>query len=298
MDSTSFNSKILLFGEYGIMHDSDALSIPYKRFNGFLTKSNILTEDQKKSNRNIESLYEYMIQEEYLGDIINSNKLKEEIDSGLYFESNIPIGSGLGSSGALVSSIISRYSKVDLKSFSNAELKKIMSLIESKFHGNSSGLDPAVSYFNKPILYSNQKIKPIDIIAFKDFKVYIIDSRIESSTKKMIKTFEDKMIDSEFRLFFNNKFITNTNQCIHHLINTPELFRNSIKELSNETYNNFHEMIPNNIKNKWKEGIRNDSYYMKLCGSGGGGFFLAYDFDNQINSSFSEFNIFQIELNE
>ena len=294
MDSTSFNSKILLFGEYGIMHDSDALSIPYKRFNGFLTKSNTLTEDQKKSNRNIESLYEYMIQEEYLGDIINSNKLKEEIDSGLYFESNIPIGSGLGSSGALVSSIISRYSKVDLKSFSNVELKKIMSLIESKFHGNSSGFDPAVSYFNKPMLYSNQKIKPIDIIAFKNFKVYIIDSRIESSTKKMIKTFEDKMIDSEFRLFFNNKFITNTNQCIDHLINTPELFRNSIKELSNDTYNNFHEMIPNNIKNKWKEGIRNDSYYMKLCGSGGGGFFLAYDFDNQINSSFSEFNFFQI----
>ena len=294
MDSTSFNSKILLFGEYGIMHDSDALSIPYKRFNGFLAKSNNLTEDQKKSNRNIESLYEYMIQEEYLGDIINSNKLKEEIDSGLYFESNIPIGSGLGSSGALVSSIISRYSKVDLKSFSNAELKKIMSLIESKFHGNSSGFDPAVSYFNKPMLYSNQKIKPIDTIAFEDFKVYIIDSRIESSTKKMIKTFEDKMIDSEFRLFFNNKFITNTNQCIDHLINTPELFRNSIKELSNDTYNNFHEMIPNNIKNKWKEGIRNDSYYMKLCGSGGGGFFLAYDFDNQINSSFSEFNFFQI----
>ena len=294
MDSTSFNSKILLFGEYGIMHDSDALSIPYKRFNGFLTKSNTLTEDQKKSNRNIESLYEYMIQEEYLGDIINSNKLKEEIDSGLYFESNIPIGSGLGSSGALVSSIISRYSKVDLKSFSNAELKKIMSLIESKFHGNSSGFDPAVSYFNKPMLYSNQKIRPIEIIAFKDFKVYIIDSQIESSTKKMIKTFEDKMIDSEFRLFFNNKFITNTNQCIDHLINTPELFRNSIKELSNDTYNNFHEMIPNNIKNKWKEGIRNDSYYMKLCGSGGGGFFLAYDFDNQINSSFSEFNFFQI----
>ena len=294
MDSISFNSKILLFGEYGIMHDSDALSIPYKKFNGFLSKSDLLSEDQKISNRNLESLYEYIIQEKYLNDIINSDNLKKEIDSGLYFDSNIPIGSGLGSSGALVSSVISRYSKVDLKSFSNSELKKIMSLIESKFHGNSSGFDPAVSYFNKPMLYSNQKIKPIDIIAFKNFKVYIIDSRIESSTKKMIKTFEDKMIDSEFRLFFNNKFITNTNQCIDHLINTPELFRNSIKELSNDTFYNFNEMIPNNIKNKWKEGFKNDSYYMKLCGSGGGGFFLAYDFDNQINSSFSEFNFFQI----
>jgi len=294
MDSISFNSKILLFGEYGIMHDSNALSIPYKKFNGSLSKSDHLSEDQKISNRNIESLYEYIIQEDYLNDIINSDNLKEEIDSGLYFDSNIPIGSGLGSSGALVSSIISRYSKVDLKSFSNSEIKKIMSLVESKFHGNSSGFDPAVSYFNKPMLYSNQKLKLIERIAFKDFKVYIIDSQIDSSTKKMIKVFEDKISKSEFRLFFNSKFINNTNQCIDHLINTSKLFRDSVKELSNDTLHNFQEMIPEKLKNKWKEGIKNDSYYMKLCGSGGGGFFLAYDFDNQINSSFSDFKIYQI----
>ena len=294
MDSISFNSKILLFGEYGIMYDSNALSIPYKKFNGYLSKSDHLSEDQKISNRNIESLYEYIIQEDYLNDIINSDNLKEEIDSGLYFDSNIPIGSGLGSSGALVSSIISRYSKVDLKSFSNSEIKKIMSLVESKFHGNSSGFDPAVSYFNKPMLYSNQKIKLIERIAFKDFKVYIIDSQIDSSTKKMIKVFEDKISKSEFRLFFNSKFINNTNQCINHLINTSKLFRDSVKELSNDTLHNFQEMIPEKLKNKWKEGIKNDSYYMKLCGSGGGGFFLAYDFDNQINSSFSDFKIYQI----
>ena len=294
MDSISFSSKILLFGEYGIMHDSNALSIPYKKFNGSLSKSDHLSEDQKISNRNIESLYEYIIQDKYLNDIINSDNLKEEIDSGLYFDSNIPIGSGLGSSGALVSSIISRYSKVDLKSFSNSEIKKIMSLVESKFHGNSSGFDPAVSYFNKPMLYSNQKIKLIERIAFKDFKVYIIDSQIDSSTKKMIKVFEDKISKSEFRLFFNSKFINNTNQCIDHLINSSKLFRDSVKELSNDTLHNFQEMIPKKLKNKWKEGIKNDSYYMKLCGSGGGGFFLAYDFDNQINSSFSDFKIYQI----
>ena len=294
MDSISFNSKILLFGEYGIMHDSNALSIPYKKFNGYLSKSDHLSEDQKISNRNIESLYKYIIQEDYLNDIINSDNLKEEIDSGLYFDSNIPIGSGLGSSGALVSSIISRYSKVDLKSFSNSEIKKIMSLVESKFHGNSSGFDPAVSYFNKPMLYSNQKLKLIERIAFKDFKVYIIDSQIDSSTKKMIKVFEDKISKSKFRLFFNSKFIKNTNQCIDHLINTSKLFRDSVKELSNDTLHNFQEMIPEKLKNKWKEGIKNDSYYMKLCGSGGGGFFLAYDFDNQINSSFSDFKIYQI----
>ena len=71
MDSISFNSKILLFGEYGIMHDSNALSIPYKKFNGSLSKSKHLSEDQKISNRNIESLYEYIIQEDYLNEIFN-----------------------------------------------------------------------------------------------------------------------------------------------------------------------------------------------------------------------------------
>ena len=40
MDSISFNSKILLFGEYGIIHDSNALSVPYKKFNGFLKTDN------------------------------------------------------------------------------------------------------------------------------------------------------------------------------------------------------------------------------------------------------------------
>ena len=79
-----------------------------------------------------------------------------------------------------------------------------------------------------------------------------------------------------------------------NLINTSKLFRDSVKELSNDTLHNFQEMIPEKLKNKWKEGIKNDSYYMKLCGSGGGGFFLAYDFDNQINSSFSDFKIYQI----
>ena len=294
MDSISFNSKILLFGEYGIMHDSNALSIPYKKFNGFLSKSDNLSEDQIISNRNIEYLYEYIIQEEYLSDIINLNNFKEEIDSGLYFAGNIPIGSGLGSSGALVSSIISRYSKVDLKSFSNSELKKIMSLIESKFHGNSSGFDPAVSFFNKPMLYSNKKIKPVDRIEFKDFKVYIIDSQIESSTKKMIKIFQDKMIASEFRLFFNNEFIYNTNQCIKNLLDKSDLFRDSLKQLSENTFNNFKEMIPNQLIDNWEEGLKSDLYYMKLCGSGGGGFFLLFDFDNQINFSFSDFSLFQI----
>ena len=35
-------------------------------------------------------------------------------------------------------------------------------------------------------------------------------------------------------------------------------------------------MIPDNFKKLWKEGIDSNSYYLKLCGSGGGGFILGF----------------------
>ena len=48
--------------------------------------------------------------------------------------------------------------------FDVEEIKNLLSIIESKFHGKSSGLDPSVSLFNSPIFYSNKQIKLIDKI--------------------------------------------------------------------------------------------------------------------------------------
>ena len=174
------------------------------------------------------------------------------------------------------------------------EIKNLLSIIESKFHGKSSGLDPSVSLFNSPIFYSNKQIKLIDKIHYKNFTIYIMDTKIKSSTKKMIEVFQNKMNESEFRYFFDNKYIINTNECIEYLLNASDLFKDSLKQLSENTLNNFKEMIPNQLINIWENGLKSDSYYMKLCGSGGGGFFLLFDFSNQIESSLSDFNLYQI----
>ena len=53
-------------------------------------------------------------------------------------------------------------------------------------------------------------------------------------------------------------------------------------------------MIPNQIKEKWEYGLNTNSYFMKLCGSGGGGFFTVFDFQSQVSSKFSDFKSFQI----
>ena len=40
-------------------------------------------------------------------------------------------------------------------------------------------------------------------------------------------------------------------------------------------------MIPSKYHSLWKKGIENDSYFLKLCGSGGGGYILGFaqDYD-------------------
>jgi len=294
MDKNFFYSKILLFGEYGIMLNSDALSIPFKKFSGYLQKSNLISNEQRISNIKLIELYNYIIKNESLSEIINFQNFKNDIDSGLYFNSNIPIASGLGSSGALVSSIINKYSKIDLSSIQNEELKKIMSIIESKFHGNSSGFDPLVSFFNKPIMLSAGNIKLLNNLKFPNFKIYLIDSEISSSTSEMIELFNQKKNQKDFLSVFNSSFIKITNECIYNLMYSSDHFKDSIKNLSETTFENMNEMIPESINEIWQQGLKSNNYYLKLCGSGGGGFFLAFDFENILKDKLSSFNLIEV----
>ena len=294
MENKNFYSKVLLFGEYGIISNSNALSIPFKEFYGFLNKSTKLNQDQKHSNDKLIDLYHFISNNNNINNAIDLHDLKKDLESGLHFDSNIPIASGVGSSGALVASIFHQYLRTDINNLELEDIKHLLSIIESKFHGKSSGLDPLVSFYNKSILLSNQKIKLLDDIDYRECTIYLIDSNINASTKKMIEIFNKKMNENDFSKFFNNVFIRKTNVCIDNLLNYSSSFQDSIKELSKITFNNFQEMIPNQIKEKWEYGLNTNSYFMKLCGSGGGGFFTVFDFQGQVSSKFADFKSFQI----
>ena len=42
---------------------------------------------------------------------------------------------------------------------------------------------------------------------------------------------------------------------------------------------NFSPMIPQQFVSLWQQGIDTNSYYLKLCGSGGGGYILGFTED-------------------
>jgi len=89
-----------------------------------------------------------------------------------------------------------------------------------------------------------------------------------------------RKIYRDFEVFFENEFAVATNNSITNFLERKyEDFENNFIELSKKTFDNFQEMIPSNFKKLWTDGIENEDYYLKLCGSGGGGFLIGFTRD-------------------
>ncbi|MDA8970268.1 mevalonate kinase [Flavobacteriaceae bacterium] len=291
MKGPLFYAKILLFGEYGIIKDSKGLAIPYNSYKGALKSSSNLSGEAKKSNENLIKLYDYL--KNTPTDLVsfNFNVFKEDIDSGMYFDSSIPQGYGVGSSGALVASIYDQYAEDKITILENLtrdkllKLKDIFSLMESFFHGKSSGLDPLNSYLSLPILINSKtNIEPAGIPSQKEGKgaVFLLDSEQVGETEPMVNIFMNKMKNEGFRKMLNEEFAIYTDACIDNFLhgNVSSLFGN-VKKLSKLVLANFKPMIPSAFHKIWEQGIQTNDYYLKLCGSGGGGYILGFaqDYD-------------------
>ncbi len=289
MTNPLFYAKILLFGEYGIIEDSQGLTLPYSFYKGTMKLSDLNSEFEKKSNVSLQKYSEYLKKLELPENFkLNISAFQKDIKKGLFFDSNIPQGYGVGSSGALVAAIFERYSvnklvpenisKDDLKN-----LKKVFGEMESYFHGKSSGIDPLICYMNLPILIENKEnVDKVSIPASHEGKgaIFLIDSGMTGETGPMVQIFFEKMKTEGFRKTLKEEFIRYNNACIDAFLKKEmnPLFKN-LKNLSVWAYEHFKPMIPQNIYNAWKKGLDTNAYYLKLCGSGGGGYILGFTKD-------------------
>ena len=293
MKGPLFYSKILLFGEYGIIEDSKGLSIPYNFYKGALKSDENLTNEAKKSNESLVRFTQYLekLQTEQPQLVtFDIESLKQDVAQGMYFDSSIPQGYGVGSSGALVAAIYDKYALNKITVLENLtrekllQLKAIFGQMESFFHGKSSGLDPLNSYLSLPILInSKDNIEPTGIPSQSTQgkgAVFLIDSGIVGETAPMVSIFMENLKDNGFRNMLKSQFIKHTDACVENFLNgdIKSLFVNT-KKLSKVVLNNFKPMIPEQFHQIWQKGIESNDYYLKLCGSGGGGYILGFTQD-------------------
>ncbi|WP_435264136.1 mevalonate kinase family protein [Tenacibaculum sp. nBUS_03] len=304
MKGPLFYAKILLFGEYGIIKDSKGLAIPFNSYKGALKSAKNLTGEAKKSNESLANFYNYLVDITSDDVSFDIESLKSDIDNGMYFDSSIPQGYGVGSSGALVASIYDKYANNKITVLENLTrdklltLKQTFSLMESFFHGKSSGLDPLNSYLSLPILInSKENIEATGIPSQKEGKgaVFLLDSEQIGETEPMVNIFMNKMKNEGFRKMLSEEFSIHTDACIDDFLqgNIKSLFGN-VKKLSKVVFANFKPMIPSAFHRVWEKGIQTNDYYLKLCGSGGGGYILGFTKD--FEKAKSSLNDYKLEL--
>lgn len=287
MKGPLFYSKILLFGEYGIIRDSKGLSIPYNFYNGALKVDENPTAEAIKSNQSLKRFLDYLQNLDKSLVTFDIDSLQKDVDAGMYFDSSIPQGYGVGSSGALVAAIYDKYALHKITVLENLtrekllKLKHIFSEMESFFHGKSSGLDPLNSYLSLPILInSKDNIEATGIPSQKaDGKgaVFLLDSGVVGETAPMVSIFMENMKNEGFRSMLKDQFIKHTDACVDDFLkgDIKSLFKNT-KQLSKIVLNNFKPMIPAQFHDLWANGLETNDYYLKLCGSGGGGYILGF----------------------
>lgn len=309
MNNNVFYAKILLFGEYSVIFNSMGLTIPYTHFTGHLSMPNLKkytdVDFAQKSNESLREYYKYMLSLKESKTIkfdLDFDTLASDIKNGLYFESNIPQGFGLGSSGALVSAIYATYGKNIINKSRQMpvndilELKSIFSQMESFFHGTSSGLDPLNCYIQFPLLIREKddiRIVNIPKNQNEDSAIFLINTGNPGKTQPLVNLFLSNTKEESYKNKVINEFIPYTNSSIEALVEgNYEQFFDNLAKLSSFEFEYLKPMIPENYRQIWEVGNTSSSFHLKLCGSGGGGFLLGFAKDYALaRQELSRYNI-------
>lgn len=280
-----FYSKIILFGEYSVIQNSMALLIPYSLFEGKLTfrrdNTSVIDPELKAF-----SLYlKQLMDSSQLNFQFDLSSFEFDISQGLFFDSTIPQGFGVGSSGALVAAIFARYEQENHSILDIKRLKNIFSQLESHFHGSSSGVDPLISYLNSPILIKNKnELGPVSIPKFSKGKggIFLLNTKRSRKTEPLVNLFLEKSRNESYFNLCEDVLTPITNHCIDNFLDVNiDLLLKNFKLLSAFQHEHFSPMIPKLYRDLWSAGLTSNDYSFKLCGAGGGGFLMGITDDFQ-----------------
>lgn len=294
---TTYPAKILLFGEYSILLGSSALGTPFSYFNASLAfPDEDHGEDSdmaKKSNLDLKRMAGYFSTPSTdLENILDLQRLANDIDAGLYFASTIPQRYGMGSSGALCAAVYDRYHSQHDGNTLHTDSQKLLSLrniftrMESFFHGRSSGFDPLLSILRSPLILGREGTVSEFVIKDKLMpengpELLLVDSGQPCSTGPLVVNFlNDFMPDGR---------VTTQGVILRDMVNNliGNLFEGNISgslwdditRLSRFQLKHLTHLVPQELMAVWNDGLTTGLFSMKLCGSGGGGFLLCFTCD-------------------
>lgn len=284
MESRTYYGKIILFGEYSMIFGGDALLVPCKSFGAKWATMDDGNSKAKSSNAALKDFLKYLLNQD-LAVILDLAQFATDIADGLYFQSDIPSGYGLGSSGALVAAVYDRYRRYEITN--PMTLKNLFAKMENCFHSSSSGNDPLQCYYGKPFAINEKGMSFIEEDQLADnIDIFLIDSKIKSNTKPLVSYFKEQRNSVEYLKKFNEVYVPCVSSCISSLMNgNRELFFNNLKKLSLLQVEMLKPMITENMRPLFA-AQEEQPFTIKISGSGGGGYFLGFTTEKEKTVSY------------
>lgn len=272
LDARFFSAKLLLFGEHVLLLGATALAVPVAAFGGRWDWS-------EHRDRHYGRLLQFA-QSEVLKsvEVLDTEQFEQDLKAGLFFQSDIPTGYGLGSSGALCAAIYARYCMehtADLR-----KLKSIFAQMEGFFHGNSSGIDPLTSYVGEPILIQNKT--EVSLASPRSWGqdspiVFLLDSKLPRRTGPLVEWFLAQSRAPAFARKLTEEYLPAHEDTLRGwLMADADLFWPNLRRISAFQFENFSPMVPETLRRFWEKNIDNQDLVLKICGAGGGGFVLGF----------------------
>ena len=265
---------------------SEALLTPYSSaFGEWSSVINRPSAQAFESNESIRKFYNYLNDNDEFR-ILDLKRFEMEINAGLFFDSNIPLGYGVGSSGALVAAIFDRYKLIEINDI--PKLKNFLAKMESFFHGSSSGMDPLQCYLGKPFILSQQSFTILnDDFMSDDIHIFLIDTKIKSPTAPLVERFKELRKDATYLDKFDNEYVPLISKCIKSLIDkNNDDFYKYLSQVSKLQIELLSHTIPEETRDYFLKDINKDGFQVKLCGAGGGGFLLGFSNNIQKTNEF------------
>jgi len=263
-----YPGKALLFGEYTVIHGGNSLAIPL-----YSKTANWDFDDLEFESRDsIDKFIDYLVVQG-IGSV-DLEKFSSAWESGLFLESNIPSGYGAGSSGSVVAAIYDAFMEHGTQE--TTVIREIFKKMEDYFHGSSSGLDPLVSYFGQAVLIQDQKLSLLDVDSSILENLYLWDSGYSRKTAPLVDWYKEKL-EQGLVNSIEEKLIPANNQLIDSfLTNSKVKFTEAFQQVENFQLKYFTPMFPAHIKKDIMSIKEQYNCNFKLCGAGGGGYYLVY----------------------
>lgn len=281
----SYSSKIILLGEYSIIHGGEILATPIIQYSARWEKN----RPTANLSKGLQPILKYL--KSTNNTKVDIKAFAQAISDGMYLHSNIPSGYGLGSSGAITAGIYDLFVPNEKKASDASLLKEDLVDIESCFHGVSSGIDPLVIYLNQSIHIDEDGIhileENIDLSHY-----FLIDTGISRKTSPFVKQYLDRARNESY-LSSIDRYKKMCSAAIASQMNDNQAsLCAAISNISRWQYEYLDFAILDDYRDLWKDTLDRDKLSIKLCGAGGGGFLLGYAED--VDRAMAEYSKYRL----